>query len=62
MSLCGWILELLFGTNFVQSDEMRLWVIYCMVEFDFWCELVLIVCVRSMDVLAWECSDFGKGE
>ena len=36
--------------------------IYGMVELDFWCELVLIVCVRSIDVLACECSDFGKGE
>ena len=26
------------------------------------CELLLIVCVKSVDVLAWECSDFGKGE
>ena len=36
--------------------------IYDMVELDFWCELLLIVCVGSMDVLAWECSDFGKGK
>ena len=33
-----------------------------MIELDFWCELLLIVCVKSVDVLAWECSDFGKGE